>query len=404
MARTKSSQPQIDLTRIAAIGATLRKMTKELAEIFPERGDLIQQILYALLTREHVLVFGTYGTGKSDLLRTLFDRISGSTLFSIGMSKFMTEGSLIGAPDPRRMRDTGELWYRREGGILDCHFAELDELFDSNAPLLRVLLGILHERQLKRGRQTEIAKLHTAIACTNGEPDQEVKRAPELGAVIDRFLFQCRVGYLTKGESRRQMYEKYLSGRTLDVELKLEDLVYLSSVVVDANQITDPQFIAVYDELIEACQERLGIIISDRRKCKLLQLAEANALLFGRYEVTYEDLLAIRWGLCRGGDSAQQSTFDAVAGPIIEKAQKSVQQSIDVVQIQLLNELAGRMPTVPDQADPTQLVETSRSLHVLHREIEAVRPQLPSTEDKKRKLLERVDNRIAKVNRKIAGN
>ncbi|MDO8558558.1 MAG: AAA family ATPase [bacterium] len=393
MKQTRNGKPVVDLSRIAVIGEKLRQMADELILIFPERRHLIQQIIYALLTKEHVLVWGTYGTGKTDLLRTLFGVFRGARIFSIGFSKFMSEASIIGIPDPKRMREQGEVIYRRDGGILDADFAELDELFDSNAPLLRTLLGILNERQFKRGRQAEEAKLHTAVACTNGDPMEELKKHPELGAVVDRFLFQCRVEYLKSAESRRRMYAKFLTGERPSVSIDLDDLKYVSSIVVDANQITDPHFVEVYDELIGAYLKQIPTqVISDRRRCKLLQLVEANALLYGRYEVDFEDLMAIRWGLCTGYDDGQHDPFKAVADPIIAKAKETKKQNIDEVQLKLLAEFKLKIPPCPDSAcSSDKLVELSRQLTKLRKDVSAVKPQLPSTEDEKKKMLASID-------------
>ena len=392
--KSNVAKSTLDMKRVAAVGEKLRRLKDELTVIFPERRHLIEQIIYAMLTQEHVLVFGTFGTGKTDLIHTLFSCITAARIFPIGLSKFMTEAHIIGIPDPKVMREKGDILYRRDGGILDADFAELDELFDSNPPLLRVLLGILNERQFKRGRQVEDAKLHTAIACTNGDPAEEMRKHPELGAVIDRFLFLSRVRYLQGADSRRLMYTKYLEGSKPTVSIPLEDLKYASSIVVDANQITDPLIIDTYDRVIDGYQKQVqDQVISDRRRCKLFQLIEANALLFGRFDVDLEDIMAIRWGLCIGNDERQHDAFKAVAEPVIAEGKKRQQQSIDELQVRLLNELAAKIPTVPQQGQCTsdELVKLSRALTALRGEVEKVKPQLPSTQDKKHQIISAIE-------------
>jgi len=388
--RLGNQSATVDLGRVGEIGTKVRQMVDELSFIFPERLHLINQIVFALLTQEHVLVFGLHGTGKSDLIHTLFGVFSGAKKFSIGLSKFMSEANIVGIPDPKKMREDGEVRYRRDGGILDADFAELDELFDSNPPLLRVLLGILNERQFKRGRQVEDAKLHTAIACTNGEPEEEIKKHPELQAVVDRFLFLCQVKWLDNPESRRRMYEKFLSGECPTVSIPLSDLKYLSQIVVRANQVSDPQFIAVFDRVVEEYLKKVNKKISDRRKCKLLQLVEAQALLYGRYDVAYEDLMAIRWGLCMGTNDADHEPFKAVAGPIIEKAVKEAAQSLDEIQLKLLGAYEAEVPAIAKQCDEAELVKLARLFSGLKKKVGDIRPQLPSTEDRKRRLAETI--------------
>lgn len=379
-----------DAARVAIIGRNLQQLIDELTMIFPERRHLIQQIVRALLVREHVIIFGVYGTGKSDLVHTLFGCITGATTFSIGLSKFMTEGNLVGIPDPKQMREEGKVVYRRDGGILDYDFAELDELFDSAPPLLRVLLGILNERQFKRGRQIESANLHTAIATTNGDPEEELRQHPELGAVIDRFLFLSQVRYLVEPESQRRMLEKYLGGETPTVQISLEDIKYMSAIVTGANQISDPEFVAVYNEVIAAYEKATNRKISDRRRCQLLQLIEAEALLHGRFEVDYEDIEAIRWGLCQGGNDAQHETFKATVLPIVKKAQEAKQQTLDQVQLKLLEQLATRVPVIPADCPKGQLVDLAREIAALAEEVKQAKPQLASTADIQHQLLARI--------------
>ena len=389
----------VDLKRVLSIGEALRNLANELENIFPERRQLIDQIIFGLLTREHVLIFGRFGTGKSDLINTLVESITGSKIFPVSLTKFTQESALFGVPDPKKFRDEGDLIYDPAKGILSFDFADLDEIFDSNAPLLRTLLGVLNERQWKRGRQVIKAALLSAFASTNGIPDEEVRKSPELGAVVDRFLFRTRVEYLKAASSRRKMYKKYLTGEKPTIKIPLDDIKYISSIVVDANQITDDYFIEVYDLVIEAYKDAVkskGEVISDRRACKLLQLIEANALLYGRFEVDFEDILAIRHGLCNG-DPDNLAVFRKVAEPIIQKAKATQAQSIDDVQLKLLAQLEKNIPTIPVNCPDGELIKLRRTLQKVRGEIDAVKPQLDSSSDKKRAMQERVKDLLEKV-------
>lgn len=395
MQSTRPARNGVDANRIADVGEKLRTLGTELRFMFPEREHLIQQIIYALITREHVLVSGTFGTAKSDLLLTLFKIFPDAKMFPIELSRFMTEANIIGIPDPKKMREEGIVHYQRDGGILDADFVELDEFLDASEPLLRVLLGILNERQFKRGRQVEDARLHTAVACTNVDPDEALSKQPGLGAVLDRFLFHCKVGYLHAEENRRRMYQKFLNGEAPSVEIKLDDLKYLSWVAVDTNLFSNPYFIEVYDQIVEAFKNQVpGAIISDRRRCKLLQLVAANALLWGRYEIDIEDLMSIRWGLCMGGDTAQYDIFDKVAEPLIKAAKQNVPQNVDELQKKLLAELSLKIPDVSHQCSNDVLVNISRELVRLSKEVEEIKPTIASTEDEKKKVLSAIQKRL----------
>jgi MoxR-like ATPase len=393
MKQTKSAQ-SIDLARVASIGDKLQTLSTQVISIFPEREDLVHQILNAILTREHVMVTGVFGTGKSDLINTIFECFTGARRFSVALTKFMTESHVIGTPDIKRMRQKGEIHYSRDGGILEADFAEFDEFLDANSPLLRVLLQILNERQFKRGRQIEGANLHTAIACTNGDPAEEVKKDAKLGAVIDRFMFQCNVSYLTETDSRLRMYEKYLAGKIPSIKIDFEELKYVSGIVVSANQIGSPLIIQTFDQIVESFCKETRQVLSDRRKCKLLQLVEASALMFGRYEVTFEDLDNVKYGICRGHEHEFRQIFDKVAKPIIEKAVQMQQQSIDEVQLRLLQELRAQVPAPQPSYTKEELVDLVRVLNNFKKKIEDVRPQLASTLKERDELRKYIDERL----------
>lgn len=392
-----------DLARAIATAKQVVRMGEELEGIFPERGDLIRQFCFALLCREHLLVHGVHGTGKSDLAATAFSMITGSQMFSVNLTKFMSEGSVIGIPNTKKMREEGIIEHELDGTIVRADFAELDEIFDASAPLLRVLLSILNERMFKRGRQCEEANLHTAIASTNGDPEKVVTNSPELAAVIDRFLFQSRVDYLQEEQSRLRMYEKFLTGAKPATTISLEDLKHASDIVVCANQITDPYFIEVYDrvvqELREAFPER---IISDRRACKMLSLCEANALMYGRGEICLEDIYAIEWAVCYGGVPDEHEIFHQTVTPLIEEATAQRPVDMDQLQCSLLDEYEGNVPDILAATDD-QLIGLVREVKELRKKTEQIEPQLQSTTTRRDALLHQLDELRTELMSRIEG-
>jgi MoxR-like ATPase len=398
----------IDWKRVQRTGKALQQLVSELNDIFPERSGLITQMLFAMLTREHVIAFGLYGTGKTDLMNTFFGAIDGSTKMPVQFSKFMNESGILGLPDVKVMQEEGVIKFRRDGvNIFDTHFLDLDEFLDAPEPLQRTLLGILNERMFKRGRQIEACNLHSAIASTNRDPGEELRKNPQLGAVIDRFLFHYQVSYLQTPESRRKMYQKYLSGSTPTVKIDYKDLLYVSQIVLDANQITQPLIIETYDQVMEAfCQGlRKGAIVSDRRKCKLLQLLEATALLYGRYEVHPEDILSVKWGLCRADDQDELARFEQCAKPFIEEAKKQLAVNVDQMQIDLLQKIGNEVVALKSRqlVAETELVAAARQLATLRKQVEKLSPQLASTRDMQIKLLSDISGFDADLNKTIRG-
>ncbi len=400
--------PTILVTQtVAETALAVRALQEELNDLFPERESLITLLGYGLLTREHLLVYGKFGTGKSRLVELFFGAFTDSELFSLELTKFMTESNVVGIPNPKLLREEGRLWHEREGTMLDADFVELDEFFDANDLLLRVLLGILNERRFKRGRQFERANLHMALASTNGLPEAEVKRSPQLGAVVDRFLFQTQVEYLTRDDSRRRMYTKYLGNARPTVTIPFASMTALAQAVRDI-PINDPVLVELHNQIVQGMQKELKRTFSDRRACQALKLAQANALLFGRSEVLPDDFMAIQWALTYGHDTKNHDVFKSVAVPLIDKAISERKPDIVRTQMKLLDEFERRIPPAIDKArkappSPDELVALRRVFSALDTELRELKAGHASIEDRRISLMQRIGQLNADVGSRIDG-
>lgn len=391
---------------LPAIAASVRTLQEQLNDLFPERDELITQLIYGLLTREHVLVFGTFGTGKSLLVDRFFGAFTGGNAFSIELTRFMTESNIVGIPNPKILREEGRIWHERQGTMLDAHFAELDELFDANDYLLRTLLGILNERRFNRGVQLEKANLHMALASTNANPEVEMKRTPGLGAVVDRFLFHTEVKYLEEDESRRRMFRGYLGGMAPTVTIPYHDVAALADAVMSLT-IDDPVLIELYNQILTGFTDKQGVVISDRRACQTLKVVKANALLFGRDEIVPDDFLAARWTFCQGTDEAANCAFEEVATPLIEQVVNDRQPDIVRTQMKLLDEFEKRLPDVPKKGEGSpsanKLVSMRRALIQLQADVRQIQPNHPSVADRRKDLLVAIEASCSEVGQLIDG-
>lgn len=403
-----SCAADFDMDRIGRIGQALKALIEEMVAIFPEREELFEVSKYAVATREHVLITGRTGTGKSDLIQTFIECITGAVLFKLQFNPFTTEVNLYGNPDLKVAQETGQIYHRPESGVLPAHFVDFDEYLNGNEPVLLSANAYLNERLFKRGHQVERAELLTAFASTNVDPAVAVRQNPRLEPVIDRFIFRVPVDYLTTPESRRRMYQKFLKGAKPTTTIPLEDIRYFSGMVVSANQIVDPVLVEVFDEAVQAF--RIGMaqtdktyVLSDRTACKLLQLVEANAALEGRYGAEIGDILAIRWGLTHGRPE-RHKVFDETVVPLIQGAlSKAGQPSVDELALKLLSKIEAAVPPVDPNCSIIDLVHTRRQLNGLLEEADALQSQLDSTRARRDEVVAVVETRLLEVNKLIDG-
>jgi MoxR-like ATPase len=146
--------------------------------------------LLACHAREHVLLVGPPGTGKSLFARQLFGGFEGTT-FSAQLSKWSDETVLFGPPNMKIMRERGTLEYATDGTALGANWLFLDEMFDASDVLLRTLLGILNERVFDRGAFSVDVPLESCVATSNYTRVNDV-----LDAVLDRFALRVEVPVL----------------------------------------------------------------------------------------------------------------------------------------------------------------------------------------------------------------
>ncbi len=394
-----------DLALIARMSAGMRSLTEELNLIFPQRTGVISQLAFALTMREHVMVWGDTGTAKSLLARATFGAFTGSNTFEINLSKFSTKPEVFGGINTKLMTEEGRVRYWLDEGAVYCDFFFPDEFLDASDPMLRAMLTLLNERLFLNGKERVVSRLHTSLATTNGDPWARAKANPDLKAVVDRFLFKSQVAYLDEDEEYARMLTTYLSGLRPQTQMDMADLTAFSEIVANTNLIHNPVMVKAYIDAMNAFRKASGAFISDRTMARMTQVIEAQALLFGRFEVIPEDILAVKYGVCDGEDTEKQVTFVTAATPAIKKAEKEMGASIDDAQQALIKEYAGQIPALRQEdlskMQPNDMVATARDLTQLRAKISAVVPQTTTTQVQRDALLEKVDKKLGQLNKVI---
>lgn len=320
------------------------------------RERLVEQTLLAILAREHQLIFSRTGTAKTLYAQSVFQEFTAET-FSIQLTRGTTEDAVVGALDLNELR-AGRIWHRTQSSIVTADFAFLDEFMDANDMVLRSILGILNERRFTKGEQIQDARLHTAIAVTNYLRQSEMSEA-----VMDRFLFRATLD--PKTTTLNEMLIDRVYGRhngrvvspknplPMDVPSRLakivkgenpEHLIATSYAILFLKN----QIIRKYVELATAEKRKTNpkadeIYVSPRTMAKARDVLNASALFNHRFEVTGEDLTALRFILTTvsgqdapvGADKDPELFFDSVDQVMNAYSQDDLEH---VERIMLINE------------------------------------------------------------------
>ena len=258
--------------------APFTQLRTDLISRFPERSNVIDGALAAVLAGEHVLLLGPPGTAKSALARAIAQAFGGS-YFERLLTKFSTPEELFGAISLKALEQ--DRFARVVTGKLpEAEFAFVDEIFKANSAILNSLLAIINERVFHNDGQPLSCPLVTMFGASNELPDGK-----DLEALFDRFLLRFDVGYLLRPGNLRIVLaapEPVATQAMTMAELRK------AQAAVYAVKITDETIDALI-AIRDACKAE-GIIASDRRWKKALKVVQAVAYLAGEKKTSPEDL------------------------------------------------------------------------------------------------------------------
>jgi len=305
----------------ADAAARLRVFEHALNCSFVERRHEIRALLLALVAREHVLLLGDPGTGKSALTNAFAAALSGR-FFGVLMTRFSVPEEVFG---PISLVGLEQDQYRRvvDGYLPTATVAFLDEVFKANSAILNSLLTILNERAYDNGGTRSRVPLELAVGASNELPEDSA-----LDALYDRFLVRRWVCPVADRDALRRLLltrgEPTSPGPIAPDDLAavrgLADAVIVPDDVVDA-------ILDIKDALIR----EHGVSCSDRRWRKMVALVRANAALAGRDAAEREDVAVLVDAIWRKPDErpAIAGTVMRIAAPELGEATRTLDAAIE---------------------------------------------------------------------------
>jgi MoxR-like ATPase len=258
----------------------LRDAVREATDGLVERDQLAELMVLGAVAREHLLVIGPPGTGKSAVVRRVAASLGGN-YFEYLLGRFTEPSELFGPVNLGKLRDG--LVETDTGGMLpEADIAFLDEVFLGSTAILNTLLGLLNERQFRRGHTRLNCPLRICIGAANGLPDDE-----GLAAFADRFLLHTFVEPVADNRLEDLLAGGWSMGRqTIVPKASLECLDVLGAAVLEVD------LDGVRPALAHAVRQlrQAGIGLSDRRIVRAQRLVAAAAALAGRDQASAADL------------------------------------------------------------------------------------------------------------------
>jgi len=258
----------------------LREAIREATQGLVERDQLAELMVLAAVAQEHLLVIGPPGTGKSAVVRRVAASLGGK-YFEYLLGRFTEPSELFGPVNLNKLREG--LVETDTGGMLpEAEIAFLDEVFLGSTAILNTLLGLLNERQFRRGHTRLRVPLRVCVGAANGLPDDE-----GLAAFADRFLLHTFVEPVADNRLEELLAGGWQVGRqpiAARADLACLDILNAAVPEVDMDAVR-PALAHAIRHLRQA-----NIPLSDRRLVRAQRLIAASAVLAGRQAASVADL------------------------------------------------------------------------------------------------------------------
>lgn len=275
------SQGDLDAVR------ALKSLGVHVAHQFVGRRVAVDVLEIAVIAREHVLLLGPPGTGKTDLV-SRFAAGLGTLPFVRLLTRFTEPAEVFGPVDIAAFR-AGRHVVRTEGMLPEAHIAFLDEIFQSGSPILNTLLTVMNERLFHHGTLAQNVPLISLIGASNAVPQD-----PALLAFADRFLLRLQLAPVADTHLEDLLHRAFTqAARPPSADHQRVSLAALDRLGRQVSHVDLSHVQAPYQALIKELAAQ-GVTLSDRRIVRGTRLVAAAALRAERGQAEPRDLWPLR--------------------------------------------------------------------------------------------------------------
>ena len=265
-----------------------------LTSSFVGREDVIDGVLAGLISGEPTLLIGPPGTAKTSIIDTLSKLVNAKYFYYL-LTKFTEPEELLGPIDINALK-AGEYKNITKGKLPDPNIIFLDEIFKASSAIRNTLLDIMLNRRLPNGDSMLSLNILGIYSASN-----EISNDEEDMALYDRYPIKVFHKYIEKTlitdllEHGIDLMQKSSLGKTI---LDVEDIIKIQNMVISRLTEMKNKDRALMDRYTDALiqLEENNVLLSDRRKIKMLKIAAAFSILMNSGKISGNDIaMAMRY-------------------------------------------------------------------------------------------------------------
>ena len=283
-----------------------QRLLSECGKVIVGQGEVLEQLLLAVLARGHSLLVGVPGLAKTLMVRTLADGMSLS-FNRVQFTPDLMPTDITGTEILYDDKSSGQRGFRFVQGPIFANIVLADEINRTPPKTQAALLEAMQERQVTvAGSRHKLPDPFFVLATQNPIEQEGTYPLPE--AQQDRFMFNIRVNYPTEADefkiidsttsAYRPQLERVISAAEI---LQMQDLVlkvpaaqhvirYAGRLARATRPRPNPGEASDAPEFVK---KYVSFGAGPRAGQSLILAAKARAILYGRTYVAIDDVRSV---------------------------------------------------------------------------------------------------------------
>ena len=297
---------EMEVLKVKLFSEKILRVREELAKDVVGQGEIIDNVIIAIVAGGNVLLEGVPGVGKTRLVRSLgkvlslpFSRIQ----FTPDLMPSDVTGTNVVEKD-----ENGKLQTKFRPGPIFANLVLADEINRATPKTQSAMLEVMQEHKVTVANKTyKIDEPFFVLATENPIEQDGTYPLPE--AQMDRFMFKLIVNFPSVDELANIVKMTQITmAETAEAVIGGEDILAMRELASKVPVVDEVLMYAVnlvsntHPELADSCDATKKYVkygASPRAAQGLITAAKVLALMNGRYNVAYEDINQLAYPILR---------------------------------------------------------------------------------------------------------